>query len=290
MLYQAGRYDLAEEVAASVSAAMADAGELEPGARVQVHRLLAARARHIGDLAGDLHGYQQVLEAFTACGDVRNACNARVSVGFAHTELGDWTAAELELSRALSDAERMWLETVATRARQNLALVYAHGGRFEAAIELLERVIEESHAQGNARFEGWTRIYLSNIAYEMGDFARAEQDAQIAESMFSETPPARAGALAALARARLELGGDAVTPARAAMAILEEFHGIEEFESLVWLALIEVLTARGDPEAPAVLERARARLDERAAPLADPAVRARFLDGVPENRRIRGHR
>ncbi|MBL9013728.1 MAG: protein kinase [Myxococcales bacterium] len=290
MLYQAGRYDLAEEVASAVAAATADAGELEPGARVQVHRLLAARARHIGDLAGDLMGYQQVLDAFTACGDVRNACNARVSVGFAHVELGDWAAAEAELSRALVDAERMWLETVATRARQNLALVHAHAGRFQLAIELLERVIEESHAQGNARFEGWTRIYLSNVAHAMGDFARAEREAVLAESGFLETPPARAGALAALARARLRLGGDAVTPARAAMAILEEFHGIEEFESLVWLALIEVLAETRDPEEPALVERARARLETRAAALTDPAIRARFLDAVPENRMIRGHR
>jgi tetratricopeptide (TPR) repeat protein len=269
---------------------MADAGELEPDARVQVNRLFAARARHIGDLAGDLHGYQQVLEAFTACGDVRNACNARVSVGFAHIELGDWAAAEQELTRALVDAERMWLETVATRARQNLALVHAHAGRFATAIELLERVIDESTAQGNARFVGWTRIYLSNVAHAMGDYVRAELEALRAEGGLAETPPARAGALAALARARQRLGGDAITPARAAMAILEEFHGIEEFESLVWLALIEVLTGRGDPEAQAVVERARARLDARAAQLADPAVRARFLDAVPENRRIRGHR
>lgn len=235
-------------------------------------------------------GYQQVLDAFTACGDVRNACNARVSVGFAHVELGDWAAAEAELSRALVDAERMWLETVATRARQNLALVHAHAGRFQLAIELLERVIEESHAQGNARFEGWTRIYLSNVAHAMGDFARAEREAVLAESGFLETPPARAGALAALARARLRLGGDAVTPARAAMAILEEFHGIEEFESLVWLALIEVLAETRDPEEPALVERARARLETRAAALTDPAIRARFLDAVPENRMIRGHR
>ena len=59
---------------------------------------------------------------------------------------------------------------------------------------------------------------------------------------------------------------------------------------LALMASKDCLDVTGVDIASNLIERARARLEARAAPLSDPEVRARFLDAVPENRRIRGHR
>lgn len=280
-LLQTGRYDLAAEVATRVEQLAGDLGGLEPNALIQMHRFRASRARHNGDLVGDLHGYELVLAAFERSGDARNACNARVSLGFAHIELGDFARADVELRRALADAERMELDTIATRARQNLAGVLAYGGDYAGAIAMLERVIAESAAQGNQRFEAWTRIYLACLSLAEGQYATAVTEAELAATAFAETPPARAGALAALARARHRQGRpDALAAAQLAMSILENFDGIEEFESLVWIALIE---ASGSRE---IATKAQRRLLARAESITDPEMRKRFLDNVPENAAI----
>jgi hypothetical protein len=92
-----------------------------------------------------------------------------------------------------------------------------------------------------------------------------------------------------LARVRVAQGHttDAVVAAAAAMAIVERFPGIEEFESLVWLALVEALVASGDrARAAETAARATERLAARAGYLGDPEMRARFVTAVPENARL----
>ncbi|HEV8319989.1 MAG TPA: protein kinase [Myxococcota bacterium] len=287
-LFHAGSYQVADAVIAAVEGLAGDMATLEPGVAAQVHGLRAARARHVGDLAGDLRGYQAVLDAFERAGDGRNSCNTRVSVGFAHVELGDHARAEAELRRALGDADRMGLLSVATRARQNLGLVLAARGALEEAMALETRTIEESRAHGNARFEGWTRIYLAAMALQAGDAARAEQEARSAAAQLAVTPPARAGALAVLARALVARGhaDEAVAASGEAMATLDALGGIEEFEALVRVAQAEALAAAGRrDEAKCALAAARNRLHDRAALIGDVELRARFLAGVPENAR-----
>jgi eukaryotic-like serine/threonine-protein kinase len=290
VLFHAGRYDLAEKLLGRVSVMLADRrSAVDPRARAEVERLCGARARHVGDLVGDVRGYRAALEAFEQAGDARNACNARVSLGFAYAEVGDHERAAAELERALSDAGRMGLSTVATRARQNLGLVRGARGETEQAIALLEQAIEESRAQGNVRFEGWTRVYLSNARYAAGDAKRAEDEAREAAELFSMTPPARAGALAARARALVAIGRveDALDAATSAAEILRAFGGIEEFESLVRVALIEALRASGDvPRAAQVAAEAHERLLARANSIDDVAWRGSFLRQVTENARI----
>jgi hypothetical protein len=177
----------------------------------------------------------------------------------------------------------MVLDTVVTRARQNLALVVSNLGDHTAATAMLEQVITDSVGQGNQRFEAWTRIYLSMVSLAAGDYPTAAAEAELAAAAFAETPPARAGALAALARARIRQGrADALAAAQMAMTILETFSGIEEFESLVWLAMVEVTQASNSAEASRWSARARVRLLERAASITDPDLRASFL-AVPEN-------
>jgi ATP/maltotriose-dependent transcriptional regulator MalT len=287
-LFQAGDYAAADTLIARIEKVVTSGVVVEGKALAEFHRLRGARARHIGDVAGDAAGY---LAALLSCppGDEREACNARVSVGFAYIELGDYAAARGELERALTAAERMGLSTIASRARQNLALVHAAEGQLTTARSMLLAVIAESQEHGNLRFEGWTRIYLSRVEHQRGDHAAAEREALAAVALTEVTPPARAGALAALARARLGLGEmtEARRAARKALSILDNYGGIEEFEALVRLAHAETLLASGlRLEAREALCRARERLLALASRLDDPEQRRRFLSQVPENLRL----
>jgi eukaryotic-like serine/threonine-protein kinase len=269
--------------------AAGEPGSLPPLVAAQVHGLFAAAARHRGDLADDLAGYRRVLSAFEAAGDLRSACNTRVSVAFAHIELGQWDVAERELTAALDDAERLGLAPVATRARQNLALVWAHHGRLADAASLLDRVILEAREQENSRFEGWTRVYRARIALLSNDLSAARAQIRGALTLLATSPPALAGARAVWSQVLVAAGrhAEAVTEASLAVATVDDLGGIEEFESLARLALIEAHLASGDhASARLAISRAADRLHERAAAIGDAALRTTFLDQVPENRRV----
>ncbi len=287
-LFHTARYLEARRAIALVIEHAGDVAALPPLVAAQVHGMFAAAARHRGDLGDDLAGYRAVLADFVAAGDLRNATNTRVSVAFALIELGDWDPAEAELVAALGDAERLGLAPVATRARQNLGLVYLHRRRLAEAAALLDQVIGEAREQENARFEGWTRVYRARVALAAGDPEAARDHARAAIALLDASPPALAGARAVWSQILVALGrtAEAVTEAREAAATVDELGGIEEFETLVRLALAEALSAAGDRDgAAAAIARATARIEERAAAIGDPALRARFRTDVEENRR-----
>ncbi len=285
-LFHAARYDLAEAILAHVQAF---ADTLAPRALAEVHRLRGAHARHLGDLVGDVAGYEAALAAFDQVGDLRNACNARVSLGFGHIELGDFAAARDELERATVAAERMGLQSILRRARQNLSLVLAHAGALSLAAEAARSAIASAHAQADLRFEGWTRIYLSRILLLAGSTEEARLEAVAATELLASTPPARAGAMAAEAQALLAHGriDAALATAREAHETLLRLGGIEEFEPMIRLAHAEASWAAGElAEARQAIAAARDRVLAQASAIGPADVRARFLTAVPDNARI----
>ncbi|HLL83532.1 MAG TPA: AAA family ATPase, partial [Longimicrobium sp.] len=244
-LSQTGSRAFAEDVLHRIEPLLEDGDALDPLAVAQLRRVLAGRARHEGDLSGDLLGYQAAMHAFERAGDVRNAANARVSVGFAYIELGDYAKAEAELRSAMAMAERLRIAFVATRARQNLCLVLMHQGLLDEARALARQVIGEIQTLRMARFEGWTRIYLARIELARQDFHEAEAQSRRAADMLVAAPPARAGALAALARAlvglgRLEEAHEAISEA---MRVFQTTRSVEEYEALIRLLHAEVFEA-----------------------------------------------
>ncbi len=289
-LFQAGDY-AADEVVDFVRAERDAAGDrLEPRVVAEIERLVGARARHRGDVGGDLAGYRAAHLAYEQAGDVRGACNALVSVGFSYIQLGDHEAARDHLARALEQAARLGLATVQTRANQNLALVHLATGDLEQARSLAEAVAEEAGARGDERFEGWTRVYLARIHRARGDAAEATRQAAASMTKLSASPPAYAGALAARALAELDLGNavEGDLAAREALAILEEYDGIEEFESLVLAAAVRATAAiEGASAAATLARRCLERLEVRAAAISDPELARSFLHGVPENVELR---
>ncbi|CAN5743147.1 hypothetical protein BH09MYX1_BH09MYX1_08300 [soil metagenome] len=281
--FQAGAYERAEALYARVNEALQYA---DPSARADAHRLAGARARHNGDLSGDTLSYALALESFREADDTRNACNAQVSLGFGYIALGQLDRARLIIEEALATAERLELHTIATRARQNLGLVLGWCCDLAPACALLTRVANESRAQADVRFEGWTRIYLANVRLAAGDVEAAVGEAMTAATLLASTPPALAGALAARARALVASGrgADALPVAGRGMQILSELGSIEEFEMLVRLAWVDALAACGREDEHAVsLEEAKTRIFDRADAISDAGWRRSFLDHVPEN-------
>jgi len=144
--------------------------------------------------------------------------------------------------------------------------------------------------QGDQRGEGAAQLYLSTISYVAGEHPGSEQRARRAAEIGS--PSLRASALAAVARALLAQGRrpEALEQARAAAAELAARAAsgrAERYESLVHLVLAEALAANGDAAgARGVVQGAAARLQARAALLANPDWRRSFLTKLPDNARI----
>jgi hypothetical protein len=143
-------------------------------------------------------------------------------------------------------------------------------------------------AQGEARLEGASRLYLALVLLGQGELEAAEREAREAIRRTENVPPVQAhafGVLAIVALAR-KRPHDALEAARTGVAALDSLGNIEEGEEMVRLVYAEALDACGDHAAAReAIARARGRLMERAATIRDPKLREGFLTHVPENAR-----
>jgi serine/threonine protein kinase/tetratricopeptide (TPR) repeat protein len=282
------KYKLADALSKQIGELVANAKDIEPLALARVHRFRARRALNLGDPGAYVDGLLLAQRAFEGAGDVRNATNERMNLGFAYAELGAYEKAEEALREAYGGAKKMGLRTVMAWAENNLGNVLGLLGRYEEAKEIESRAITAGVAQGDPRLEGNSRIYLSAILYRAGDRDGALLEARRAVHLLGSIPSLRALALASEARAALALDRplEAQLPAKEAMDQLEELGALEEGESLVRLAYAESLFASGQSErAITALSRARDRLYIRAARIVDAEFRSSFVSAVPENAR-----
>jgi tetratricopeptide (TPR) repeat protein len=284
----AGRLHYANELFQQIDQLARDPRRLPRAVAARVHELAALRAYYSGDPSGNLTGLEAALAAYQDAGDVRKCCQVRGYLGFAHVELGDYRRAEDLLREALPVAERLGLQGVAANIRENLALALARQGRLADAREAGLAAAEAYAASQTRRNEGSAYIYLSIIAYLEGQFESAEKLARKAVEILAVAPPARAGALAQVARSLLAQGrvDDALATAREAMELLGSLGSADEGETLIRLVYAEALHAVGNHSAArAAILAARDRLHERAEKIGDARWRDSFLHRVPENAR-----
>lgn len=287
-LLNAGRFDVAHKTVERVLHLAGDLQVLEPRTAAQVWRMRGSAARHLGDFETDLTCYRSACEAFTRAGDLRNASNAQVSYGFAYLEIAQFDASENQLREALQVADSLGLQTVVTRAYHNLAMVRCAKQDFASAETMEKRAIEASHKQGDSRLEAWSHVYLSTIYYRAGDFEASLRSARACAEMPDVAPAARAGGLAAWARAALALDDlrTAVDVADKAMALLKQLVELEEFEPLIRLVYAEAKHRSGDTNsARQEIEAARKRVMERANFIHRDEWRQSFLNALPDNAR-----
>jgi hypothetical protein len=178
----------------------------------------------------------------------------------------------------------------ASTARQSLGFVLAHRGAFAEAEALEQRAAAEFAAIGDRRLESGSHQYLAIARLLAGDAAGAEAPARASLAIDQRPSQSRAMGLGVLSETLLAQGdvAGALAAAREAMLLLEAFGGaLAEGEARVRLAWSLALDAAGDHAgALQAIATARVRLDECAARITDPALRASYLTRVPENARI----
>lgn len=258
--------------------------ELPPLARAYAHHLRAAAAYYFGDAAVHFRENGAAIEMFEAAGDLRNACNARLNVGYQLMAFGDLERAESLLGETLRVAERLGLWTVVAYCEHNLGLVMGQLGRFDLAFDVEASAARRARALQEPLLEGYAHMYLAEIGLLAGEPARAESDARRAIAILEQTPVHRAPALAALALALLGQGrsDEALSEARAAMELFERSGGPDENEARVRLAYAEACFAAGEVDtARAAIEIAKQRVIERASRLEDESLRRQLLERAP---------
>lgn len=281
-----GHYALSERLFDKVDEVV-ERQDLDPLAMARVHRGRARRALHHGDPGAYAVGLEAAYETFERAGDVRNACNERMNMGFAFAELGLYDKAKEALESARAAAERMNLEHVVAWADNNLGNVLALTDLDEAR-RVEQRAIDAGIEQKDPRLEGTSRIYMAGILYRAGDVPGAIAQAERAVDLLDNLASLKTVALAALARARLAAKEveAALACAKASMHILETLGGLEEGESLVRLVYAETLHAAGRQDAAeAAIRTAMDRLYARAGRIKDLAWRVTFLERVPDHAR-----
>jgi hypothetical protein len=282
-LLQAGRRELSDVLFGYLDAAAGPAAA-EPSVVARLEQARAVRALYDGDCEENLARMEASERAFLAAGDLRNAHSTRLNMISTQLEVGAYEEVERTMREAAATAERMDLPTFAALARCNLGVALRARGAFEEARAASSAAARAFAAQGDLRLEGVSRSNLALVLAETGDLEGAAREAREAVEKVVKNGPARAYALAALARVELTRGRPMEALAAAREGMLAALGGIEEGESTVLLVHAEALAAAGDQRAAAAaIAAARARLMARARRISDPARREGFLGGVPDN-------
>ncbi|WP_437489904.1 protein kinase [Sorangium sp. So ce1014] len=291
LLYKKGRSEETEALSSRIDASFARF-EHDPTVSAPVLRLRTHCAILAGDVGTARELGEESIRTFEAAGDVRGACGARGNAGHFCNELGAYADAARLLRAAIADTERLGLLYMVAFAKENLGRTLSYLGELDEARALLDDALRSFVASGDRRMEGGTYVYLADVARLAGDLARAEAEARRGCELLADVPPLIPCALGTLAGVLLAAGRAAEAleaanrAADLAAPILASQGHLEEGESQIYLVRAEALEACGaHGEARAAIATARGRLLERAARIANPAWRARFLENVPDHAR-----
>jgi len=286
LLLVAGQRERADALLARIEAVRGEAA-LPPAVRARVALARAFRNLLAGDPARSRDFMNEAAESFDEAGDARTACAARGNAGYASAEVGAYDEAEALLRKAAADAARAGLPNTVGWATHNLGLVLARKGAFEEALALEQRAIDVGVAQGDRRLETGSRVMRARILSMAGRNAEALGAATEAAAGAAEGSTLRVLALAALSRALQDASrsSEALTVASEAMAAFRALGELEDGEAFVRLVHAEALRSCNDPAWRDAARTARDALLARAAKIADPSLRASFLERVDENAR-----
>jgi class 3 adenylate cyclase/predicted ATPase len=212
---------------------------------------LALEAHQIGDYPGAQRLYEQALRLKHEIGDRSGACLTQCNCGLLQLYLGDDARAHDDCERAVQDARAVGSHGLLGYALTLHGHVLAARGEQAAARAAYEEGLTLSREANSAAQIDETLAGLARLALACGD--RSSAGVYVEELLPHLAPGALEGAL-------------------------EPFR--------VYLTACQVLRARGDSRAAALLAHAQACLHEQAARIDDPARRRAFLENVPAHREL----
>lgn len=245
-------------------------------------------AGNVGDLGAQQRDYEQAAALYAEAGDARRAAGAESNLADAQNRLGRYAQAEAALRRALSLARKVGNRLTEGYALLNLGYASSFSGRQQEAIETLGRAIAIAKAIGDTHLELGARLYAARARLGSADAALVEELRAISREAGSDVT-LKANALGLASSASLALGDSAAAADSAdrALTVRASRGSVEEGEGEIFLAAACAYEAAGRfDDAKRIRAEAKARIEELAARIADPAARASFLHDVPAHRAL----
>lgn len=213
---------------------------------------------------------KEQLELAQSHGNLREESGAWNSLGMSYDALGDLSAAEQCYQKAINLSRKIGFRRREVIALHNLGLVYQDQCNWEAARRHQEQYIALSRLIGNHLAESYGPAYLGVIAMEQGEFARAEEQIEIALQTALENNWTRLVGLCHALRGHLRFrrwlaGGERAELDRAVEELLsfEEAWSHLDEAGEVYANLALALFSKGDvAAAAAALRRARSHVDQ----------------------------
>ncbi len=257
----------------------------DPAVRAWTARALAERARTVEEDPWTALRLDEASRAsFTEAGDGAEAALSLSLIGVDRWQLGAYERAEEALRAALEAAGPRG--HLAALAGVHLAWTLADAGRLAEAGGTLASTFKAEPSRGNPSLRAASSVVFAEILRRRGEHEAAEHEAEAALATPGLSPLARTATLATQAALRLARGrpGEALDLVRRARAERESLRVYGFRDAFVRLVHIEALLATGDVAgARTPLSRAYARLLVHSSKIGDPALRASFLERVPEH-------
>lgn len=259
--------------------------------------VLGTTQYELGDIGAARDYYQQVLAIFRATGDRRGESTILNNLGIVACDLGDFAGAHEYNQQAMS----LYLATDdrigEAASLVNLGLVLHMMGENESARQRCSQALSIQKEIGDRRGQGFSLTYLGHALSSLGELEAAaeayDQAMRLRRELGQET--LAIDDAAGLARVALSQG-DLDKAAALCQEILAwlETNGSAgvEYPLQVRLTCYRVLMAQADghPEirqrAESLLAQTHEALQDQAAGISDPALRATFLQNVSVNREI----
>jgi len=253
---------------------------------------LGAVAGDQGDLQSALGFFKEALSIRAETGDRIGEGLALNNLGVVARDLGDYPAARTHLEQAWAIYREIAYRQGEVYTLNDLAGVLRNQGDIAGAYVSSDRALEIARDIGDDRGEGYALTGLGNCLASLGRWSEACAAFQRAISLREEllqlhlAMESRAG-LAQLALAQ----GDLAQAQEHVATILAYLDGNNSLDGTdeplrIYLVCYEVLHANQDKRADELLATAHRILQERAANIANEAVRRSFLERVPWHREI----
>lgn len=258
-----------------------------PAERARVHELRATLAGLTEQLQHAREEFTRALEWLDPAGEERRALIVRSNLAFIELQLGAIERAEATLLAALPVAIRLGVENTRALLLQNLGMALGWQGRGPEALASQAQSLELFLAHKDLRLAGWSRLNLAMLAIQRSDLDEALTQARTVLAGGVEMQAI--GAHAIISRALLLRGDrfESLACAKSAVAAIARVGGVEDFEVLAYVTLVEAHLANGETrEARVALQVAREIVERRLRGIQDPALRASFVERVPDHARV----